>query len=393
MARIALAPGEHGEIQVSRQSLIDGKWRVVPRGGDRVRARVKYKDHSGSYRDITAFGKTKKEAEAKLAAMIAERQSLQHGDSITGKTLLVDVGRMWLDNIHRPDSGLSSRSIDDYSRTFERYIVTGSIRGLTIVEADDVARLRAFLREVADTRGSGAVKQTSVVLKHIFDLAVESRVLRSNPMREVGRVSPLAPKDTARDTSRAFTREERDHVVAFAYERAEADKLNPRSRRKRQTTADLVAFLAATGARINEARTLLWSDVDLDAGTVLIRGTKTTSALRRINLAPWLAERLRARGDRVGTTGLVFASPAHHHNEQPWDQSNSSNAIADVLVAAGFDWATPHSFRHSVITDLHDRGVPLHKIADWAGHADVAVTARYLGRDLKSDKASLAALL
>jgi integrase len=76
-----------------------------------------------------------------------------------------------------------------------------------------------------------------------------------------------------------------------------------------------------------------------------------------------------------------------------WDQSNSSNALNDLLTAAGYPWATPHSFRHSVVTHLHEANVPLHRISDFVGHADVQTTARYLGRDFKSDKSGLAALL
>jgi hypothetical protein len=42
-------------------------------------------------------------------------------------------------------------------------------------------------------------------------------------MREVERVAPRTPKPTERDTSRAFTREERDHVIQFAFDLAAAE--------------------------------------------------------------------------------------------------------------------------------------------------------------------------
>lgn len=396
MARIALAPGETGEVQISRQARVEGKWKTVPRGGDRVRARIKYKDHSGTYGEITAFAATKKAAEAKLQRAIDER--LAGVDKLSARTLLVEVGRLWLDEIQRPDSGLSARSVDDYSRTFRRYVDArgSSIRGLTLTEADNPARITAFLREVADRHGDGSVKMTRSVLRHLFDLAVRYRALKSSPMRDVKLVRAVKPKETTRDTSRAFTREERDEVVRFAYKLAEeAESRNPRTARKAYAVADLVSFLAATGCRIEEARSLRWVDVDLESGSVIVRGTKTDGSYRQINLTSWVAERLQARAERVGTTGLVFAAPAklHDGNETKWDQSNSANAINDLLRAAGFPWATSHTFRHSIITHLHESGVPLHKISDWAGHADVQTTARYLGRDLKGDKSGLAALL
>jgi hypothetical protein len=132
-------------------------------------------DHSGTYGEITAFAATKKAAEAKLRRAIGER--LAGVDKLTRRTLLVEVGRLWLNKIQRPDSGLSARSVDDYSRTFRRYVDArgSSIRGLTLTEADDPARITAFLREVADRHGNSSVKMTRSVLRHLFDLAVRYR--------------------------------------------------------------------------------------------------------------------------------------------------------------------------------------------------------------------------
>jgi hypothetical protein len=53
-----------------------------------------------------------------------------------------------------------------------------------------------------------------------------------------------------------MTRLERDPVVQETYEAAEKPGLNPRTRRKRAATADLMAFLAGTGVRTDEARRL-----------------------------------------------------------------------------------------------------------------------------------------
>lgn len=177
-----------------------------------------------------------------------------------------------------------------------------------------------------------------------------------NAMRRVRAVKAKAPKPKERNHTRAMTRAERDHVIAVAYDAAAETGLNPRATRKRQTTADLVAFLAGTGVRIEEARRLRWSDVHLEPARVYIRGTKSQMSDRRLNLPTWLVQRLSDRAERTGAQGLVFAAPAYlNEPEIPWDQSNSSGAVREVLDAERLTWAIPHTFRRTVAS-LLDQG-------------------------------------
>ena len=92
----------------------------------------------------------------------------------------------------------------------------------------------------------------------------------------------------------------REAVIAYADKLARDESINPRTRRKRETVADFVAFMAGTGVRINEARGLRWEDVDPGTGSVHIRGTKTRKSDRRLTLPSWLNERLAERAERVG---------------------------------------------------------------------------------------------
>ena len=309
----------------------------------------------------------------------------------------MSVGEIWLSQAARKDSGLAQRSVSDYTATFDRYIDRdgSSIRGLTLGQANDPQRLRIFLQQVADAHGTGAAKITRTVLSNVLNFAVDSGVLTSNAIRQVRAIRSQASKSDERDRTRAFTRGERDAVIAYADERARLLELNPRTVRKRETTADLVAFLAGTGARIEEARSLCWDDYDAGSGACRIRGTKSGSSDRVVTLPPWLRDRLDARKARVGVAGFMFASPAHLADpERRWDQSNSAGAVRDVLDGAGFTWAVPHTFRRTVASLLHGAGVPIVRIADQLGHADPAMTSRvYLGRDLEGDKSDIAAHL
>jgi integrase len=69
-------------------------------------------------------------------------------------------------------------------------------------------------------------------------------------------------------------------------------------------------FLAGTGARIDEARRVRWQDINLERGRVYLRGTKSETSDRWLNLPDWLVEQLAARAADCGAEGYVFAAPA-----------------------------------------------------------------------------------
>jgi len=71
---------------------------------------------------------------------------LRGADAVMNPTMpLLDAGEYWLKQIARPDSGLSARTIADYSWTWQKYVdsATSSLRGLTLQQANDPQRLRA----------------------------------------------------------------------------------------------------------------------------------------------------------------------------------------------------------------------------------------------------------
>lgn len=155
--------------------------------------------------------------------------------------------------------------------------------------------------------------------------------------------------------------------------------------------SDLVWFLAGTGARISEGMAVLWSDVDLDAGTVFIRGTKTAASRRLLSLPPWLRDRLLLRAEH-GVHGLVFPSPGIGDRTKIRDKRNVSRVFREVFDEAGFPWATSHTLRRTVATLLGEAGLPLVAAADQLGHKNPSMTAQiYLGR--KGDLTAAGAVL
>ena len=58
----------------------------------------------------------------------------------------------------------------------------------------------------------------------------------------------------------------------------------------------------------------------------------------------------------------------------------------------GLDWASSHTARRWRVTSLLDRGVPLGKVSDMVGHAEIQTTLRYVGRGRGTDDQVRAAL-
>ena len=392
--------------------------RVKPgRRARQWRARSKFRRRDGVVVDITRWADTKQAAQ--MAVQVALRD-LAHQASdlrLRPSSRFLDVGTFWLEQIERPESGLSIRTRSDYRRAYARYFAApGSpFRGLTLQEANDVQRVIGFLQRLADDRGTGAAKLARTVLSSMFAMCLKRGVLESNAALVSGAAKARVPRSSGRDRKRSMTRDERNKVIAVADARASAPGLNPRSIDKWSTVADAIAVMAGTGCRINEARVLRWDDVDFPTCQLHLRGTKSMSSDRLVSMPDWLRDRLVARRATMtrwsrdipldGPMGpYVFGIDPREvvrngligltGENRPLDQSNLAGAVRQCLDDAGLDWAVPHTFRRTVASMLHQGGVPLSRIADQLGHSDPALTARvYLGRDLQGDKADLAALL
>lgn len=403
VGRPRTAVGTEGRISLTGQVLADDgkRWVNAPTGTrpQRWRARAKHRDRDGQLREVERFAPTKGKAETALKAALADRKAPRRGDNLHADMPLGQASGLWLAQVERNDSGLSERTRRHYRDMLTRYLPGTPLASLTLRQVS-VSAVRTFLQDIADTKGAGAAKSVRSILSGILTMAVQDDVLDTNVARQVraprpqvevirepGRqrtrvLSEAGEGYAERDTRRAFTRAERDGLVEFARSDLWAQD---------RDVADLVAFLAALGPRIAEALAVTWDDVDLDKGTVHLRGTKTKASNRTLAMPPWLTETLlaRQRRDDRASSMFVFGAPRAGTKR---DARNVARHLRTVLDRAGFPWATPHAFRRTVATLIVDGGLSVALAADVLGHADPSMTARvYLGRG--GDTASAAALL
>jgi integrase len=133
-------------------------------------------------------------------------------------------------------------------------------------------------------------------------------------------------------------------------------------------------FLALTGWRIGEVRSLLWESIDDERHKATLHDTKTGVSERPLGQAA--RELLKAERDRQGqnsvTSAYVFPSSLDDHRP-----------IADVgalwlnVVHKAELTLTPHGLRHSFVTVARELGYGDHVIAALVGHSLGSMTSRY----------------
>jgi integrase len=137
-----------------------------------------------------------------------------------------------------------------------------------------------------------------------------------------------------------------------------------------------------TGMRQGELFNLRWDDVDLDAGVLRVRGTKTTRSRRTVTLSETALDALRSHLerqlgeiDKAGSlwreNGLVFATAIG----TPLSRQNlTQRSFKPLLEKAGLPQIRFHDLRHTCATILLSRGVHAKFVQELLGHATIAIT-------------------
>lgn len=137
----------------------------------------------------------------------------------------------------------------------------------------------------------------------------------------------------------------------------------------------LTRFLATTGCRYQEASSLLWENVNLEACLTVFKKTKNKKE-RKAYLAEPLISQLRKldspRDGLVFTTMLGHKIPPQNYSEDLRLRAKRAGVTKRVH---------PHLFRHSFATELYNKGVPLPVIKDLLGHEDISTTLTYIHLD------------
>lgn len=239
------------------------------------------------------------------------------------------------------------------------------------VEREHVAALHYRLRGIPYR-----ANQVLAILNRMFSLA-ETWGMRkegTHPCRSIRRY---------REHSRErFLSEEEFRRLGRVLEEVEAESRAAGARSVRASAVAAIRLLMLTGCRRDEILTLTWGDVDLGAGELHLRDSKTGA--RDIPLP-------QPAADLLASLPRVPGNPWVIPGRKPGGRlSNLNDHWQRIRKRADLEGVRIHDLRHSFASRALALGENLPTIGRLLGHGQVTTTARYahLARDAVKESAS-----
>ena len=225
--------------------------------------------------------------------------------------------------------------------------------------------------------GATSINKTITRLGQILEVAVERELIERNAAKVGGKrrkVKPVAPARTYLDRA-----EQIDALLSAA------GQIDAQSRADyRLSRRAMLATMTFAGLRVGELIALDWRDVDLAAGRLKVRQSKTDAGVRYVDLLPVLAGELRAlKATRKPThTDPVFPSAAGTRHDrfsvrgrvlERAIKSANENLEAEGLTALP-DGLTLHALRRTFASVLIALGRNPAYVMSQMGHTSPTMT-------------------
>jgi integrase len=262
----------------------------------------------------------------------------------------------------------SPRTREDAEAKLRLYLLPqlGALRMAQVSERD-VARVANAHRDMSES----TVRSVLSVGSQYFAWGVRERYCDHNPVKRA--------RDVYGDTLLPASEPKPQRALTDAEIMAGLKKLSDAFR-------PVVAFTAETGLRISEVLGLVWSNCDLDAGSIVVeaqlqngkrRRTKTKRE-REISISEAAVEILRAHRRTTSgspTRGIGAVAPDRlvfvTKTGRPQSRRNVLRAWQN---AVGIEGVGLHTLRHSFVSRLEEKGVSVAIAAELVGHSRVTTT-------------------
>jgi len=278
--------------------------------------------------------------------------------------------RTYLDHLV-VERGLAENTLKSYRRDLRRYVAWLAGRGVRDLAGVGEATVTEFLMALREgdeghpPLSAGSAARTVVAVRGFHKFTVREGLAQVDPSAAV---RPPAP---AKRLPKALPLADIERILDAAGAPGTALALRDRA---------LLELLYGTGARISEAVGLDLDDLDLEEGTVLLRGKGSKERIVPVgSYARAAVEAYLVRG-RGALAGVGRGVPAVFLNARGGRLSRQS---AWAVLARAADRAgvtaevSPHTLRHSFATHLLDGGADVRVVQELLGHASVTTTQVY----------------
>jgi integrase/recombinase XerD len=287
--------------------------------------------------------------------------------------LLPDASKEFLSHCQF-EKNLSEKTLKAYKTDLAQLLAFMQSRSFDIVITSiSKVELKEYLISIGSLK-SKSVKRKIATVKALFNYLEFEDILAINPFRKM-RINIKEPKRLPlvmdiREITRIFK-------TAYSYKRMET---KPETYSYFQALRDIVILelLFSTGARVSEIAGLTKSNINLESGSITIRGKgdkeRAIQICNRetIDLLKLYYKLYKPSIEKAGNYFLVNRL-GHKLSDQ------SIRMIVKKLAGtAGINrHITPHMFRHSFATLLLEKDVDIKYIQSLLGHSSIMTTQIY----------------
>lgn len=230
----------------------------------------------------------------------------------------------------------------------------------------DIEEFLKMLRK--EGRSDSAIAQCRGMLYQIFHKADANDLIKKNPVAYADKMRSTAPKKR----KEAFSTDE----VKLLMEKLPNDKIGLSIRLMLGTGMRSQELLALEPKHIAEDGSVIQirQAINLVKGTAIVGDPKSRDSYRDIPVPPNL--RNIAIMLRTTTDTYIWESPK---DVQPCNPSHFRKKFKEAIATVeGVRILTPHSCRHTYVSQMQALGVDLQTIQSIVGHADIDMTQHYL---------------
>lgn len=279
-----------------------------------------------------------------------ERQRAETADTVAqGKMTVGDAVKIHLDRISG-DASLKPRTREYHDQRVAALFKSWPELKSKLVRDVTKTECLNWAAKFGRKSSPSAFNHTISTLRALLEIGCEAGARYDNPARFIKRASER-PKHLVLPTPEQFD--------AFVTEMENGGGGFSKS------CAELVRFMAFGGFRKSEAANVVWSDVDMEKGEILVRGDAVTGtknwSVRRVPMIAemrQLLERLKSERRKVRSGDAVMRV---RECQKAMDRAAKAVSMARI---------THHDLRHLFATRCIESGVDVPTVSRWLGHKD-----------------------